>query len=119
MRGILSIGIKLDTVIKDSELERIVLENVVGCSKLVGNLFKVVFWHENLTGEDCKEFIKRNKEILFKVNSEITKDCNDIWFFIDSKNNNKYGRYRYDGDILQGISQYLNIINHMKKRDKE
>ena len=29
------------------------------------------------------------------------------------------GRYTFDGDILQGISQYLKIINHMKKRDGE
>ena len=29
----------------------------------------------------------------------------------------KDGRYRFDGDILKGIVQYLEIINHMKKRD--
>ena len=28
-------------------------------------------------------------------------------------------RYRYDGDILKGIVQYLEIINHMKKRDNQ
>ena len=110
-----SIGMKLNDVIKDEDTEQIVLENIRRCSKLVGKFFKVVFWHKGLTEKQCKDFIKRNEKLLFEVNTKITKTKEKVWFLIgDGK-----GRYRFDGDILQGISQYLKIINHMKKRDKE
>ena len=112
-----SIGIKLNDVIKDKDTEQVILENIRRCSNIVGKSFKVVFWHEGLTEEDCKDFIERNEKLLFEVNTKITKRCEDVWFSIDSKKNS--GRYTFDGDILQGISQYLTIINHIKKRDGE
>ena len=110
-----SIGMKLDDVIKDKDEEQIMLENIRRCSNIVGELFRVVFWHENLTEEDCKNFVKRNEHLLFEVNTKITKTKEKVWFLIgDGK-----GRYRFDGDILNGISEYIKIINHMKKRDGE
>ena len=110
-----SIGMKLDDVIKDVDDEQVVLENIRRCSKIVGKLFRVVFWHENLTEKDCKNFVKRNEHLLFEVNTKITKTKQKVWFLIgDGK-----GRYRFDGDILNGISEYLKIINHMKKRDSK
>ena len=110
-----SIGLKLNDVIKDKDTEQVVLENIRRCSKLVGKYFKVVFWHTNLTEQECKNFVKRNEHLLFEVNTTITKTQEKVWFLIgDGK-----GRYRFDGDILQGISEYLKIINHIKKRDKE
>ena len=110
-----SIGMKLNDVIKNKDTEQVILENIRRCSNIVGKFFKVVFWHENLTEEDCKNFIKRNEKLLFEVNTKITKIQEKVWFLIgDGK-----GRYRFDGDILNGISEYLKIINHMKKRDKE
>tara|TARA_Y100000310_G_C19948849_1_gene475903 strand:- start:117 stop:467 length:351 start_codon:yes stop_codon:yes gene_type:complete len=114
MKGILSIGLKLDDVILDPEFERIVLENIRGCSRTVGILFKVVFRHVNLTEQECKDFVKRNEHLLFEVNTKITKERTDVWFYIGESGS---GRYTFDGDILQGISEYLKIINHMKKRD--
>ena len=39
-----------------------------------------------------------------------------VWFAIDD---DKDSRYRYDGDILNGISQYIKIINHIKNRDEK
>ena len=111
-----SIGMKLNDVIKDKDTEQIVLENIRRCSKLVGKLFKVVFWHVNLTEQECKEFVKRNEHLLFEVNTQITKMAVPVWFAIDD---DKDSRYRYDGDILTGISQYIKIINHIKKRDGE
>jgi len=109
-----SIGMKLDDVIKDRDTEQVVLENIRRCSKLVGREFKVVFWHENLTSKQCEKFVKRNEKLLFEVHTTITKVQKDVWFTIGE---GKDGRYRFDGDILQGISEYLKIINHIKKRD--
>ena len=114
-----SIRMKLDDFIKDKKKEQVILENIQRCSKLVGLYFQVIFWHENLTKRDCEDFVKRNEKLLFEVNSKITKKYGDVWFLIDSENENSLGRYRFDGDILDGISQYLKIINHMKKRDSE
>ena len=111
-----SIGMKLNDVIKDKDDEQVILENIRRCSKLVGKMFKVVFWHVNLTEQECKDFVKRNEHLLFEVNTQITKRIIPVWIAIGD---GKGDRNRYDGDILTGISQYLKIINHMKKRDSE
>ena len=114
-----SIRMKLDDVIKDKDTEQIILENIRRCSNIVGKLFQVIFWHEGLTEKHCKEFVKRNEKLLFEVNTKITKRFEPVWFLINSRNEKSSCRYRYDGDILKGIVQYLEIINHMKKRDGE
>ena len=112
-----SIRMKLDDVIRNKDVEQTILENVRRCSTLVGMAFQVVFWHENLTEKQCKDFVKRNEKLLFEVNTKITKNFNPAWFTINSENEKSQCRYRYDGEILKGIVQYLEIINHMKKRD--
>ena len=114
-----SIGMKLNDVIKDKDTEQVILENISRCSKLVGKSFKVIFWHVNLTEQNCKDFVKRNEHLLFEVNTKITKRFESVWFLIESENEKSSGRYRYDGDILKGIVQYLEIIQHMKRRDGE
>ena len=114
-----SIGIKLNDVIKDKDTEQVVLENIRRCSNIVGKMFKVVFWHVNLTEQNCKDFVKRNEHLLFEVNTKITKGFKNAWFIIDSKNEKSSCRYRYEGDILKGIVQYIEIINHMKNRDSK
>ena len=111
-----SIRIKLNDVIRDTDTEQTILENIRRCSNIVGKEFKVVFWHVNLTEQNCKDFVKRNEHLLFEVNTTITKTQEKVWFSIGTEKSN--GRYTFDGDILQGVSQYLKIINHMKKRDK-
>ena len=114
-----SIRMKLNDVIKDMDIEQTILENIRRCSKIVGKSFQVVFWHVNLTEQNCKDFVKRNEHLLFEVNTKITKRFENVWFLIESENEKSNGRYRYDGDILKGIVQYLEIINHMKNRDGE
>ena len=39
-----SIRMKLDDVVKDIDEEQIILENVRRCSKLVGRMFRIIFW---------------------------------------------------------------------------
>ena len=114
-----SLRMKLDDVVKDKDVEQIILENVRRCSTLVNKEFLVVFWHETLTEKDCKDFVQRNEKLLFEVNTKITKRFENTWFLINSENEKSHGRYRYEGDILKGIVQYLEIINHIKKRDSE
>ena len=114
-----SLRMNLEDVIRDKDIEQTILENIRRCSNIVGKFFKVVFWHVNLTEQECKDFVKRNEHLLFEVNTKITKQFENVWFLIDSKNEKSLCRYRYDGDILKGIVEYLNIINHIKSRDGE
>ena len=114
-----SMRMNLEDVIKDRDIEQTILENIRRCSKLVGRFFKVVFWHENLTKKQCEDFVKRNEKLLFEINTKITKRFDNVWFLIDSKNEKSYGRYRYDGNILEGIVEYLKIIKHIKNRDNK
>ena len=114
-----SIRMKLDDVIKNKDKEQTILENIRRCSNIVGKFFKVIFWHENLIEEDCKSFVKRNEHLLFEVNTKITKRFENTWFLINSRNEKSSCRYRYEGDILKGIVQYIEIINHMKNRDSK
>ena len=109
-----SIGMKLNDVIKDKDTEQLILENIRRCSNIVGKMFKVVFWHVNLTEQNCKDFVKRNEHLLFEVHTKITKVQEQVWFSIGD---GRGGRYSFDGDILQGISEYLSIIKHIHKRD--
>ena len=112
-----SLRMKLNDVIKDRDTEQTILENIRRCSNIVGKVFKVVFWHENLTEKDCKAFVKRNEKLLFEIHTKITKRFESVWFLINSRNEKSSCRYRYEGSILEGIVEYLKIINHMKKRD--
>ena len=64
-----SIGIKLDDVVKDENIEQTILENIRRCSKLTGKTFQVEFWHKDLSEEKCKEFVRRNEKLLFEVNT--------------------------------------------------
>ena len=114
-----SIRMKLNDVIKDTDTEQTILENIRRCSKIVGKSFQVVFWHVNLTEQNCKDFVKRNEHLLFEVNTKITKGFKNAWFIINSKNEKSQARYRYDGSMLEGIVEYIKIINHIKKRDGE
>jgi hypothetical protein len=117
-----SLEMKLDDVVKDSGLELTILENIRRCSKIVGKTFKVIFWHENLTEQDCKDFIERNEHLLFQVHTQLTKMPIDTWFIIYSPGEKINCRTRYrveDYNILSGISRYLKVINHLKNKERE
>ena len=118
-----SLRMKLDDVVKDRDTEKIILENIRRCSKIVGKTFKVIFWHENMTERDCKDFIERNEHLLFEVHTQLSKVPIDTWFiiydYLDRSKINCRTRYRVeDTDILSGISRYLKVINHLKSKER-
>ena len=117
MMKYMSVSLKLDDVVLNEKIEKKVIDKLLECKKLSGNLFKVVFFHTKMKQKECKDFVKRNQDNLFELGTDITKSSKDTWLLIDSKNERSRGRYRYEGDILRGIVQYIEIINHMKKRD--
>ena len=111
----LSLRMKLDTVVMNEDFEKNVLENIRYCRKLVGKQFRVIFWNENLTEEQCKEFVERNEHLLFEVHTKITKIFDYVWFLIQSDGEKSKWRYHSEGDILDGIASYIRLIKHMKK----
>jgi len=117
----LSIKINLEDVIKDVDYEQKILENIRRCNRLVGEKkFKVIFWHKDLEEKVCKEFVKRNEKILFEISTMITTKNIDAWFVIDSHDidKSKY-HYKYTGDILSGIVNYLKMTKFRKKIEND
>ena len=114
----LSIRMKLDDVVKDTNLEKQILENIRYCRRIIGQEFKVIFWNKDLTEKQVKDFVKRNNEILFEINTEITKEFNLAWFVIGKEDKSKH-RYMYTGDILEGIANYLKLSKILLKRRNE
>ena len=114
-----SLRLKLDYIIIDRDFEIKVLENIRYCRKMVGKQFRVIFWNENLTEKQCKDFIKRNEHLLFEVHTKITKQFIPVWFLIKGSNEKSKWRYKNEGDILTGIASYLKIIKYLKESLKK
>ena len=113
----LSLRMKLDDVIKNIDLEKQIIENIKYCRRIVGKEFKIIFWNDELSENQVKDFIKRNDNTLFEVNTKITKEFDLAWFVIGEEDKSKH-RYMYNGNILEGIANYLKLVKVLlKKRD--
>ena len=112
-----SLRMKLNDVIgKD---EQVILENIRRCKQFSGHGFKVVFWNDNLSSKDCEKFVKRNEKMLFEIRTQITSKnspFDSCWFLINTDESDKCkSRFRYNGDILTGISEYIKMVKHFNK----
>ena len=117
-RGLFSIRVELAKVLQSDEYEQLVFENLERCKRMVGVKFNVIFWCKTVDKIVVNKFAIENRDRLFKLGVELTRKQGSVWFLIKSSNGEKSnGRYRYEGDIIRGIVEYLKIINHMKKRD--
>ena len=114
----LSIRLSLDDIVKDSDYEKKVLENIRYCRRIVGKEFKVIFWNKDLSDKKVKDFVKRNENILFEINTKITKKFDLAWFVVGDADKSKH-RYMYNGDILEGIANYLKLVKVLLKRRKD
>ena len=114
-----SLRMKLDDVVKDKDFEQQVLENLRYARKITGKQFRVIFWNENLTENDCKEFIKRNTHLLFQINTKITKQFRYSWFLIQSEGDKSTWRYKSDAGILKGIVSYIKLTKHINQQIEE
>ena len=114
-----SVGIILDNLIKDIDFEKKVLEKLKGCCKFSTNAFKVVLFHYNIPSKEIKAFIKRNTESLFNIHVDITKQYNKNVFFMIRPFYKKIDNYRYmyTGNILDGLNQYITLIQHIKQKE--
>tara|TARA_Y100001963_G_C6409967_1_gene277951 strand:- start:101 stop:454 length:354 start_codon:yes stop_codon:yes gene_type:complete len=117
MQPYFSLRVKLDDVISESDKEQLILENIRRCRYIAGKEFKVIFWHENLTESECKDFIERNEHLLCEVNTKITKKFESVWFLIKGNGDLSPSRYRYEGEVLAGIPAFLKIVKHIKGKE--
>ena len=116
----MSLRVKLDDVVINKDSETKILENIRYCNKIVGKRFRIVFWNENLTQKQCQQFVERNENLLFEVNTKITKEFNYSWFLILGKNDKSDSRYTFKGsNILRGITEYLKLAKFLIKKNNE
>jgi len=116
-----SIGLILDKIIHRHDVCAI-LNGINTCRKLSFARFKLILFHEALTVKQIKKFIADNKDILFEVNTDITKIYNKrIYYFIDDRVNSRITNYKYKyvGGVLAGINEYIKIMKHVKLRKHE
>ena len=67
--------------------------------------------------KECKDFVKRNQDNLFKLGTDITKSNKDTWLLIDSKNENKSNwRYKWNGGVLSGLDEYIRLVTFINNR---
>ena len=119
MKNVYSLRMKLNDIIWDTEYEQKVMENLRYCKNLNEKKFGIIFWYNNLSKKEIKDFVKRNKEILSDISVNITESHKtDAWFIIDSDGEKNSWRYMYNGGILDGIAQYIKMTKHIKERDK-
>jgi hypothetical protein len=114
-----TIGIILDDVIKDVNFEKKVLEKLKECSKFSMHIFKVILFYHDVPVKEIKAFVKRNTENLFNINVDITKQFNKRAFFMIRPYYNTTDNYRYlyVGNILDGLSQYIILMQNIKHRE--
>ena len=123
MRREMSLKISLNEILDtDLEYERKVMENLFRFSNFVGvKQFKVIFLHDNLDSKKIDEFVKRNENVLFHINSKITSNDCTAWFVIEQKmKEHKFltYRYKYIGTILEGLPKYYKIVKTLKEKDE-
>ena len=116
-----SLRMRLNDVIgKD---EQVILENIRRCKQFSGITFRVIFWNNGLSSEECKEFVKRNEKMLFEIHTQITSKnspFDSCWFLINSDKKDKCKcRYSYKGDVLSGIAEYIKMVKHFQRSMNE
>ena len=114
-----SIRMKLDDIVKDIDFEKKVLENIRYTRKIVGKSFRIILWNEKLSENNCKEFVKRNENVLFEINTKITKKFNYTWFLIESEGDKSTWRYKSADGILKGIASYTKIMKYMNEKNNK
>jgi len=120
-----SVGLILDNVIKDIKIEKEILEKLRKCRDIKSMYFSTFLFHINLSSKQLKAFVKRNTDILFELNADITKQYGKRVFFMIKpldfevwrKLINNY-RYMYVGNILDGLDQYIDLMQSIKQRER-
>lgn len=112
-----SIGLYLNHIIDRDDIDKI-LNELKKCKEKTYGKFMLILFSENLSENKLKLFTKKYGNILFDIHTKFTnKKTFRVGFFIDNFDCGiKNYRYRYEGDVYNGISEYINLLNHIKYR---
>ena len=114
-----TLRLTLDNIVDDVDYEQKVVENLRYCKKIIGKSFSVDFWNRNLSSPEVKDFVTRNDYILCEINTNITKKYNKCWFLITKGKDKSVSRFRYNGDELMGIVEYIKMVKHLQRNLNE
>ena len=113
--------IKLDDFINSKD-EQLIMENVRRCKYFAGKQFSLTLWNENIEEKQVKDFYDRYTDLLFELNTKITKKFSVTWFLINKNGTNgdesKY-RYKWNGGILEGLVHYNKMMNHLNSKGEK
>lgn len=113
-----ALRIKLDDFINSKD-EQLIMENLRRCRYIAGKQFSLILWNENLEEEEVKSFFKRYSDLLFILNTKITKKFSITWFIINTNDVNgdksKY-RYKWNGSVLEGLVHYNKMMSHLNSK---
>ena len=113
--------IKLDDFINSKD-EKLIMENIRRCRYFAGKQFSLILWNENVEEQEVKNFYKRYTDLLFELNTKITKKFSVTWFLIITNGINgdesKY-RYKWNGGILEGLVHYNKMMNHLNSKGEK
>ena len=114
-----SIRLCFDDLIKNSIVEKIIIGRLINFIKKNGRIVKIIFYNKNVSKKKCDEFSKSYKSLFSRETIvEFTKKQSNCWFLIKSENDESVCRYSWDGNILDGINHYMDMINHIQKRNQ-
>ena len=118
MRVNISITLLLDDIVSNESREKEVIDYLMICRNAFSKKFKVFFVNKNLNQKQVKDFIKRNSDTLFLLNSEFTKtQIQYSWFTINlDRSFVKNWRYQYVGDLINGLDQYIKMLRYIEKK---
>jgi hypothetical protein len=119
----LSLKISLNEILEEGfDYERKVMENLFRFSNYVGvKHFKVIFLHDDISEKKINEFVNRNENVLFHINSKITKTDCTAWFIIEKERvEHKFitYRYKYIGTILNGLPKFYDVAKTLKEKNE-
>ena len=100
---------------------KILLSKLEKCRDLAGKNFRIIFWNEKVSKKNVESFIKRNSNLLIKLNSDITRNKKKYgWFTLGDKELFKGSfRYLYEGDIMNGLDKYMELMVHIIRKENE
>jgi len=117
MIGSKTIGLELSSILGQ---EKLILQNLKNCKQILNaDYFKVYLFHNNISQDKIKIFLKQYSDVLLELNIQITKNYNSrVFYFIQEKMLNEGNwRYCYTGNIIQGLKEYKNLVTHIINRE--
>ena len=120
MRDTFSLKIPLSCVIDDDNIKK----ELEKCKNKIGSPFKVILYNIDISKKEISKFVSNEGDFLSNINAHITSNEKTFgWFWINpfTKNFPGHSQYRffYTGGIINGLQQYVFMVNHIRNRENK